>query len=884
MAEIEEPPTKKAKTEEAATEEAEAPKEEAEAKKEPEPPFEEQDAPVAKGPKVKEAATFYTEDTTLNLMASGLNTLMPLTDGGLQYLLAGCRSSIGLKSGRYMFEVKVLETMQPLEDPQAKARVPAPRSQVKVGVATAESSLFLGDSTESVCFDSEAVFTHNKKSKGQVGEKFSTGDVVAVVLNLDSDSPNANTISLFKNGKRASKPQPLPEELQGKPLFPALTFKNITLFHNFGPEPMVALPFKCTMVNDVLKKDASVKAPPAEPKDGKYEVLFPVAMPEEGGFDWLDEFLKDHPQYTEISTRSLLNWCEKSGLNRPKGYLARTSHDAPDMGMGITALDDLSVRRVLNGVAPIHKRNYVVMEVRGNLLKDERATALDRWAGFRRTANVIMGEPPKAFQEASREKILKAKQDLSNLEFKNKQQAARQKWLLIKKQKALEKEKAAAAKKKAFEAKKAEYEKAKKEAEEKGEPEPDAPIEEPDEEKEEEAEEPDPMDEEPPTVELSEEEQKAFFSKKPMPDLASYTLNTSFLKFSLPEKGEGFDEVKFEWSPKTKVEPYLKAWVKDKKVHSRVEELQPGEAFAKKWAAWQKAIGAMKTKLAAKLAAEKKKVADAEAKKEKKKAYEAAKKKAEEEGKEPPAQEIEDDEDEDDAPKVDVESVDPFSLEDIMDVGGGEPLFSKFGPEDWMLLSLRVELHLLSHAFVQDAADSDRSAVPVEHMAFYYQKYFRKSFSAAAYGLKTIEEVLALVKDTMIVYQGEPLKLIESMLPDEMETYNAFVMLTEECRRVRLRKVALGDLSAKLKFGLPGMPLATGALTSPAPAATASQHAAAAALAKAAQAQMQQRPAWLGHQPVVPRLVPQMPGLMGLRPGGIPQIRPFQQPWAPRGW
>jgi len=880
MAEIEEPPTKKAKTDE-----SEAPKEESEPRKEPEPPFEEQDAPLAKGPKVKEAAKFYTEDTTMNVMVSGLNMLMPITDGGLQYLLAGCRSSIGLKSGRYMFEVKVLECMQPVEDPASKARVPQPRTQVKVGVATAEASLFLGDGADSVCFDSEGVFTYDKKSKGLVGEKFSTGDIVTVVVNLDSDSPNVNTISLFKNGKRASKPQELPEALHGKPLFPAITFKNATLFHNFGPDPMAALPFKCNMVNEVLKKDASVKDTPAEPKDGKYDVLFPVVMPDEGGFAWLDQFLVDNPQYTEISGRALLNWCEKSGIHRPNGYtaLARTSNDVPGMGMGIAALDDLSVRRVLNSVAPIQKRHYVVMEVRGNLIKEEREASLERWTGFRRVANVLMGEPPKPFQTASREKMLKQKQDMSNKEFKTKQHAAKQKWLLQKKQKQLEKEKVAAAKKTAFEIKLADHEKAKQEAAEKGEPEPDALVDEPEEEKEEqdEEEEPDPMDEDPPTVELTEEEQKSFFCKSQVPDIAAATLNTSFLKFGLPDKADGFDDISFGWSPKGKVEIYLKDWVKDKKIHSKLEEIQPGDAFIKKWGGWQKAVGAMKTKLAAYVAAEKKKVTDAEAKQAKKQTYETAKKKAEEEGKEPPAEEIEEGDDDDEI-NVDLGSIDVFSVDDIMNAGGEEPLFSKFGPEDWMLLGLRVELHLLSHAFVQDAADPDRSAVPVEHLGFYYQKYFKKTLTASAFGLKTTEELLALVKDTIIVYKGGPLKLIGSMLPDEMETYNAFVMLTEECRRIRIRKIALGDQSAKLKFGQPGMPLATGALAGPALTGSFPQHAAAAAPPKAAQAQ--RLPMWQGHQPVVQRFVPQMPGLTsGFRPGMLQIQRPFQ-PWAARGW
>eukprot|EP00913_Durusdinium_trenchii_P019638 g18462.t1 len=136
-----------------------------------------------------------------------------------------------------------------------------------------------------------------------------------------------------------------------------MTFKNVSFHYNFGPATITPLP---------KKKEHTVHA------DGQYEVLLPVSLPDEGGFDWLDQFLQKHPHYVELSDRALLSWCEKSGLTRPKGYgiTARGSNDKPEMGMGVLALDDLCVRRVLHAVAPIQQRNYVVMEVRGNLLKD----------------------------------------------------------------------------------------------------------------------------------------------------------------------------------------------------------------------------------------------------------------------------------------------------------------------------------------------------------------------------------------------------------------------------------------------------------------------------------------------------------------------------------
>merc|ERR1712039_92294 len=96
------------------------------------------------------------------------------------------------------------------------------------------------------------------------------GMVFAVVVNLDESSPNANTISLFKNGERASPPQAIPEALKGKTLFPTIAFKNMAVHVNFGAQQLKALPFKCRMFQEATAKDVEVRADPAA-KDGKCE-------------------------------------------------------------------------------------------------------------------------------------------------------------------------------------------------------------------------------------------------------------------------------------------------------------------------------------------------------------------------------------------------------------------------------------------------------------------------------------------------------------------------------------------------------------------------------------------------------------------------------------
>ncbi|CAE7686630.1 HNRNPUL1, partial [Symbiodinium pilosum] len=98
-----EPAAKKQKIEEEATEAAPEKADEPEVEQE-------KDAVDSKGVKLKEKVTFLTADTTLNVVvSSNSNLLLPLSDGGIRHLLAGARTNVGLKSGRYMFEAKMVE-------------------------------------------------------------------------------------------------------------------------------------------------------------------------------------------------------------------------------------------------------------------------------------------------------------------------------------------------------------------------------------------------------------------------------------------------------------------------------------------------------------------------------------------------------------------------------------------------------------------------------------------------------------------------------------------------------------------------------------------------------------------------------------------------------
>eukprot|EP00928_Gymnodinium_smaydae_P057975 TRINITY_DN411_c0_g1_i1.p1 TRINITY_DN411_c0_g1~~TRINITY_DN411_c0_g1_i1.p1 ORF type:complete len:904 (+),score=304.94 TRINITY_DN411_c0_g1_i1:67-2712(+) len=806
------PPEKKARTEE----EVKA--------TEPEPERE-GDAPAAKGPKVQGPVSFNVPDTTMNVLPySEHNIMKSLSEGGVQYLVAGARANVGMKAGRYMFEVKPIEYVR--GNHQAKQS-----SMIRMGVATAEGSLLIGEDNQSVCFDAEGAFVHAKQSRNVLSNKRAPlASVFAVLVNLDKDSPNFNTISLFKDGERASAPQALPESLQGKTLFPAVAFKHATVHVHFGPEPLEPLPFVCRCIGGADKADVVAAQAPAVPKDGKYEVVYPMGLPAEGAFDWLDMFLQKNPHYTEISDRSIIAWALQSGHYR-KGGSGKGSIDRPEFNFGIKELEDGSARRALMKIAPVQQRNFVIMELKGNMVKAERDVALQRFptTSFKQVAYVLLGEPAADFKKYSQELILKDKQVKSDLAFRAKKIQEKTQKMAEKKKKEQEilKKKAEIAKKKAALEKAKEAAAAaaaKKEGEEKaedGEAKEEKPAEDFEakeeeikkEEEELENEKPDEempdQDEEPPKVTLDDDEKKLKFRSTTISELAPQVFNVSFPKFALPDKEEAFDDVKYLWSKNQQAAEYLKKYILTHKLTSRIEDTNPSKAFKNQLSKFQLEVKTWTTKQSSYKSDVVKKLAEKRAKALKKEAEEkaaaakkeaAAKSEEAEKKEEEEASKVEEEKkkEEEEAPEeeVDFDGVDIFAIEDITNIGGGVPLFRDFLAEDWSMLNLRFELYLLCHSIRIDANDPDRTGIYIDHLSFYYQKYFGKALSPKDFGAETCEELIELVSDTLYLTSQ---KVLQTLIPEEMEKYGIFVRLTEEARRHRALLIDSGAETARLK-------------------------------------------------------------------------------------
>jgi hypothetical protein len=384
----------------------------------------EEDAPADSRPKLGQPACFLTSDTTPNLLPTSVGgMLLSIKESGLQYLYASARSSIGIKSGRYAFEVKIVETLNPAEDRKAAGARGLTKSLLRVGFSTAGSPLVLGDGEENVCFDENGALLHNgEHAPGQSTAalisglvKHSVGASVVVLLNLNSGSPNVNTMSLFIDGVRCSPPQALPVSLIGKPLFPTITFKNHTVHANFGSAPHSPLPFRCRMLEDAAMEDVVV----TEQKSFDVaEVIFPVFLPDEGTFDWLDWYLsEDGSSYSELSDRAIVSWALKSGLTRQKAaQTLKSCNDKPDMTFGIGSLDDGTVKETLTSLSGAQSRNYVVMEVKGNLTKEDRVAQVKKWSktGLKKVAQVLMGVPEERYRKRTHDTMLAEKQEKAN--------------------------------------------------------------------------------------------------------------------------------------------------------------------------------------------------------------------------------------------------------------------------------------------------------------------------------------------------------------------------------------------------------------------------------------------------------------------------------------
>jgi len=294
-------------------------------------------------------------DATPNALVDSEGAMIStVSSDGMNALIAQVRGNIGIKKGRYYYEVVTLEAYQKLE--------------FCIGVSTASAKWVGGEN--SVGFDQHHQIRSNGETTGKKSVKpISNHDVIGILLNMDSKATNKFTISLFVNGVRASEPIALPEKMHKEALFPHIAFRGCSLGVNFRsiakPLPFVVLPWQQASNMEIEKSKIEKAETP--------KAVYPIALGDTEAS--IAAFLSKHKaeNYIELSKGIFDEWVKQSGIPKKNEF-----------SYGVLALDQPHL------LAPwLRSRPRNVVWALGNpLFIEERTKTLSYLPGFEKTAVV----------------------------------------------------------------------------------------------------------------------------------------------------------------------------------------------------------------------------------------------------------------------------------------------------------------------------------------------------------------------------------------------------------------------------------------------------------------------------------------------------------------
>lgn len=146
----------------------------------------------------------------------------------------------------------------------------------------------------------------------------------------------------------------------------------------------------------------------------------------------------------------------------------------------------------------------------------------------------------------------------------------------------------------------------------------------------------------------------------------------------------------------------------------------------------------------------------------------------------------------------DAADVDVFGVNDINNVFDSptdqlaEPLYAHFSQEDWALVNLRVELHLLAIAFRKDVVDPERVGVHRDLLDTYYQKFSGHPLTSKLNQTPgALEALFEQISDTL--FFDPSTSVLRTLIWEDVELFDIFVKITEVSRRDRVLQQCLGE-------------------------------------------------------------------------------------------
>eukprot|EP00397_Hematodinium_sp_SG-2012_P017401 GEMP01017792.1.p1 GENE.GEMP01017792.1~~GEMP01017792.1.p1 ORF type:complete len:658 (+),score=204.29 GEMP01017792.1:92-2065(+) len=122
--------------------------------------------------------------------------------------------------------------------------------------------------------------------------------------------------------------------------------------------------------------------------------------------------------------------------------------------------------------------------------------------------------------------------------------------------------------------------------------------------------------------------------------------------------------------------------------------------------------------------------------------------------------------------------------------------YAEFQDEDYMLVTLRAEVHYLLHAFKADVNDDNRLGFATDHFAHYFKLYTHRGFDMGTFRFGKVADMLELISDVLEINEK---KLMLPVLDKDADPIT-FFEFAETARKDRQDRLDAGDENSALKF------------------------------------------------------------------------------------
>lgn len=335
--------------------------------------------------------SWYDSDIHLKIDRSDFLRAKPISDAGLNLVWAGARANYGATTGKVGYEVH-MSNYNKTNFNQDEKRM----HELRCGFSAIDTSLQLGESEFSWCYDTNAKKVTNNKFE-EYGKKYGLHDVVGVYLDLESDPC---IIEFTLNGEALGKAFEIEKStLEGKALFPHISTKNVGYVVNFGqvqPSLYSTIPAKKEKdkekekgneqilegysLYDQLPVETRVVGPQRPATRSDCEVIMMVGLPGTGKTYYARQIISENPEkkYNPIGVAFLLDKMRVNGEARKPNSSHKWSNMVESLSRSINILLNIACRR---------RRNYIIDQP--NVYPYLQRRRMSRFGDFHRKAIIV---------------------------------------------------------------------------------------------------------------------------------------------------------------------------------------------------------------------------------------------------------------------------------------------------------------------------------------------------------------------------------------------------------------------------------------------------------------------------------------------------------------